>query len=133
MADDLVLIDGLRAFRTALRDAQRDLPRALTTAHREVARVVVAGATPRLVSKTGKPQAKVTIAAGASQTAAFVRLRGATAFGTEFGAHRFKQFRPHRGRQGYAVYPTIRETRPLVEAMYVDAVERAVVRRAFPS
>lgn len=30
-------------------------------------------------------------------------------FGAEFGANRLPQFRPHKGREGYWLYPTVRE------------------------
>lgn len=132
MPDDVVRIDGLAEFRRGLKQAQSDLPRALSEAHKKVANVVVAGAQPLLTSKTGKPQGAVTIAASGTQGGAFIKLRGGAAYGAEFGAKKYTQFKPHKGHTGYAVYPTVRSKRDEINGMYLDAVDEAVTKRAFP-
>lgn len=132
MPDEFVRVEGLTEFRKALRDAQPGLQKAMSEAHKQVAKIVVEGAEPKLTTKHGKRQAKVSIAASGTQGGAFVKLKGPTAFGAEFGASRFKQFKPHRGRVGYAVYPTIREKRTEIDHRYLDAVDESITRRAFP-
>jgi hypothetical protein len=37
-----------------------------------------------------------------------------------------KQFRPHRGRQGYFFYPTVREEGATIERLYGEAVQRVL-------
>jgi len=46
---------------------------------------------------------------------------------TRGGIHAYTtQFRPHRGRQGYFFYPTVREEGDNIERLYGEAVQRAL-------
>lgn len=129
MADEAVRIEGLSGLRKGLREADRELPKALTEAHKEVAEVVVRVARPNLRTKHGRtPRSR--IAASGTQGGAFVRLGGPTAFGDEFGATRYHQFQRHKGTEGYAVYPAIRSERGRIMDMYADTVEEKVLKRA---
>lgn len=40
------------------------------------------------------------------------------------------QFRPHKGRQGYFFYPTVRQEGPEIERLYLAAVDRALTQFA---
>lgn len=133
MADDVVRVEGLNEFRKGLREASRELPRVLTKAHRTIAQLVVGAARPRMTTKSGRTNRSAsTLRAGASQGGAFIRALGPTAYGDEFGSNRFKQFKPHLGRVGYAIYPTIREEGPVIEAIYTSTVLGELEKKAFP-
>lgn len=46
---------------------------------------------------------------------------------TKGGKHAYTtQFRPHRGRQGYFFYPTVREEGPQINKLYAKAVDDAL-------
>jgi hypothetical protein len=128
--DEAVRVEGLTGLRKGLREADRELPKALTEAHREVAAIVVDAARPNLRTKHGRIPAKSRLAASGTQGGAFVKVVGATAFGDEFGSNRYTQFRPHQGQQGYAVYPAIRTKREQIMDRYGDIVETKVLQRA---
>ncbi len=133
MADDVVRVEGLTEFRKGLRQASRDLPKVLTKAHRTIAEMVVAAARPRMTTKTGRTaRSAQSLRAGAAQGGAFIRALGPTAYGDEFGAKKFTQFKPHKGKEGYAIYPTIREEGPVIQAMYTSTVFGEIEARAFP-
>jgi hypothetical protein len=47
-------------------------------------------------------------------------------FGAEFGANRLKQFRPHRGREGYWLFPTVRRESPRIEKEWEKVADDVV-------
>lgn len=49
-------------------------------------------------------------------------------FGSEFGAHIYKQFRPHRGNTGYWFFRTISDERPRVHRA-LESMADELVRR----
>ena len=54
---------------------------------------------------------------------------GAVFFGAEFGGQKrptTMQFRPHRGRQGYWLWPTLEKDREQMMLRWSEAVERAI-------
>lgn len=54
---------------------------------------------------------------------------GAVFFGAEFGGRRRKttqQFRPHRGREGYWLWPTLEKDKEKMLIRWSEAVERAI-------
>jgi hypothetical protein len=61
-----------------------------------------------------------------SGTDGFPTAAGRLLFGTEFGAARSSPggYRPHRGRQGYAIYPTIRQNRDVTVRNYRQALDQ---------
>ena len=70
---------------------------------------------------------------GGKTTAALVmgNARAPFPMGAEFGSFKYTQFPPHLGRQGYFLWPAIRQQ----QAMMRDAYDQAVVRsteKAFP-
>jgi hypothetical protein len=46
--------------------------------------------------------------------------------GSTKGGGYTKQFRPHRGRQGYFFYPTVRDEGDTIERLYGEAVQRVL-------
>jgi hypothetical protein len=49
-------------------------------------------------------------------------------FGAEFGATAYPQFRPHRGREGYFIFPTIEENDERIGQMWLAAVDETVAQ-----
>ena len=50
--------------------------------------------------------------------------RKSYADGTTKGGGYTTQFRPHKGRQGYFFYPTVRQEGPEIERLYLQAIDR---------
>ena len=72
---------------------------------------IVGGGARRLSSLSGNPRA------------------GEVFFGAEYGGGKRKttrQFRPHRGRAGYFVWPTLRDDQEHMLVRWSEAVERAI-------
>lgn len=131
-----IQVRGLADFQRELR--RIDLAKDLRLANLEAAQVVASAARAR-ASALGSVAAKTapSIRAAAEQRRAKVAMGGAGypfAFGAEFGGQgrpTTMQFEPHRGTQGYWLYPAVRGTRE----EFMDAYERALdqlMRRAFP-
>lgn len=132
-SSEVLRVEGLTEFRKGLRTAGKNLPKALTRAHKTVANLVAETARPNLKTKGGKP-ARSRISASGTQSGAAVKVTGPTAFGDEFGGGnrpRTRQFRPFLGTTGYAVYPAIRKNRKVIEAVYFDEVIRELEKDAF--
>ena len=126
---EAVRIDGLAELRTDLRKISRQLPKIMRDANVTAARLVRDEAAPNLVTKHGH-KAPSRLTAGGTQKYGYVQLRGATAFGDEYGAVRYRQFRPFKGRTGYALWPAVRKQRPILEARILDWIEQSFERRA---
>lgn len=62
--------------------------------------------------------------AGVGESTAY-RSGGRTRYSVNRGSTR--QFPPHRGRQGYWLYPTIRDMNAEITTRYFDALDRALV------
>lgn len=139
-------IVGLREFRRALRSMDRDLPKLITKANREIVEPVVERARRRYSrlyrSRSGK--AKRSIRGLATQTKATVavgRPRLPYVLGQEFGSNQgpntrqFPRYLPApsgRGGLGYFYYPSIREGLQELRAKhYIDALDRAAAQ-AYP-
>lgn len=66
-----VRVEGLRTFTKALKDVDRELPKAVRLANNRVADIVVAGARPEIPSRTGR--AKGTLKAQSTRAAVRVK------------------------------------------------------------
>lgn len=142
-----VEVVGLRDFQKALRAADPKWPRELRVASREAAETVAGAASASFASRGGvAPKAAPSVKAPAEQRRARVRLgsdRYPFALGAEFGGGKYgagnptlrggytTQFEPHRGKEGYSLFPAIRRLRPEVIEKYGDALER-IAAEAFP-
>lgn len=134
-----IRVEGLADFQRELKALDSKLPRELAKANKDAAELVASHARSR-ASGLGSVAAKAapSIKAAAEQRRSKVTLGGPQypyALGAEFGGQgrpTTMQFQPHRGREGYFLYPTIRDDRD----EFMDAYERAidqVMRAAFPS
>lgn len=141
MADksQAVRIEGLAEFQRELRQVSSDLPKELKAANLLAAQFVATRARGR-AEGLGSVAAKTapSIKAAAEQRRAKVALGGGAfpfAMGAEFGGKgrpTTQQFQPHRGTQGYFLYPTIRSSRD----EFVEVIARAIdqlMHRAFPN
>lgn len=114
----------------------------MTQANREVAKTIGTAARAK-ASSLGSVAAKTAPAVGwqASTTLASVTLDGTKApyaFGAEFGALQYPQFKPWTGsgpEAGYFFYPTIREKSEsgYIKDTYLDILVDKLAARAFPS
>lgn len=134
-----VRVEGLADFQRELRAVDTKLPRQLSQANKAAAEMVAGRARSRAQS-LGSVAAKSapSIKAAAEQRRSKITLGGPRepwALGAEFGGQgrpTTQQFDPHRGRQGYFLYPTIRDTREEFIDVYARAIDQ-VMRAAFPS
>lgn len=141
MADksQAIRVEGLAEFQRALRDISKEMASELRVANLLAAQVIERSATGK-AHGLGSVAAKTapSIKAAAEQRRAKVSLGGGAypfAMGAEFGGKgrpTTQQFKPHRGTQGYFLYPAIRGSR----GQFMDVMERAIdqlMRKAFPS
>lgn len=123
-------IEGLDETLRTFRRLPPELNKAADQEVRAIARLVaddtVAAATTkaeRKVAGTIKSQkASVSLGGGGRRRAA-----GNMALGTEFGGRKRKttqQFRPHRGKDGYFFWPTIRADADRIKRMWDDLVDK---------
>lgn len=138
-----VQVEGLKEFRAGLKKFAPDVAKGLARQYKAIAAMAVDKATSRAASVGGVAAHAAkngAMKAVASQAYVAVRLDAKaepTAFGAEFGGGRFKagnptaaggftsQFKPHKGRTGYFLYPTIRELRPDLETAFLDVIDEA--------
>ena len=129
-----VEIPEMRAVQSALRDL--DLGKELKASHNEIAQGIVAAAVPRYGPRVSS-KAKASVRAQSTAKEARIVAGGPSApdwYGHEFGGGarpRTRQFRPHRGTEGYALFPTIRERKPETERIVYERVND-LFTRAFP-
>lgn len=150
MADNVKIeVQGLREFRAGLKHFAPEVLRNLALSYTAIADMVKTQATEKAMGEGGVEAHAVktgALTAVASTTGVAIRLdasKSPAAFGAEFGGGRFRagnptpaggytsQFKPHRGRTGYFLYPTIRDLQEPIETAFLDAVEHAA-RQAFP-
>jgi hypothetical protein len=132
---EAVQVQGLSEFLKALKAI--DLNKDLAKAHKKVADFIAGKARSRASSSGGVLGITApSIKSSGTQTQAAINLGGPRypwAMGAEFGGGRrptTRQFKPWLGHEGYALFPTIRESRDETMAMYVAALDE-IVRPAF--
>ncbi len=131
-----VRVEGLDEMNWALRAlGGREFLAELRDAGKEVATEVAGDARSKALSLGGvAAHVAPSISASAGFTSAGVSFGGAAhpaAMGAEFGGQgrpTTQQFKPHRGTQGYFVYPSIRDNGEYIERTYLDAVD-TILRR----
>lgn len=125
-----VSVEGLAKLRRDLKSVSADAPRELSAAGKEVAEFVAEDAR-GAASGLGGVAAKVapSISAKASGGGGAIGLGGAAypmALGAEFGGQgrpTTQQFKPHLGRTGYFVYPTIRRDSDRIESEFTEKLD----------
>lgn len=130
-----VAVDGLAELNRALRRMGPEFQSQLKETNLSVAEFVAQDAHSAALSLGGvAAKTAPSIEAKGYTTAAAVSFGGAGypfAGGAEFGAIRYKQFKPWRGNSsdaGYFVYPAIRQDADRIEAEYRDAVDDLIRR-----
>lgn len=116
-----VRVEGLKAFTRALRDLDRELPKAMRHANNAVASIVVEGARPKIATRSGR--ARGTLKAKSTRTAVRVSAGskrvpyyGWLDFGGSTGIKRSVR-RPFI-EEGRYIYPTYEASRDrVIEAM----------------
>lgn len=129
---------GLKEFRKELAQTDKQIAKELGKEYQQIGTRIVDGATARADALGGvAARAARALSPSAAVAALSLRLRASQypeVLGAEFGGGarpRTRQFRPHLGREGYFLYPTIREQLPQIVEDMADAIERAA-KAAFP-
>lgn len=128
--NDGVRVEGLDDLRRALKAAGDTAPRELTAASKDVATFVADDAR-GVAEGLGGVAAKVapSIKGSGTTRGGSVTLGGASypmAAGAEFGGQgrpTTQQFKPHLGRTGYFVYPTIRRDADRIESTFLEHID----------
>lgn len=131
-----VKIDGLRELNRALRQIGPDARAGLKDASREVSEMVAGDARSAAFTLGGvaahvAPSIKSRASANGSGSVALGGARYPMAAGAEFGAARYKQFKPWRGNStdaGYFLYPSIRRDADRIETVYTTALDDIIER-----
>lgn len=125
-----VNVEGLAELRKALKAVSGDAAKELSAAGKDVAQFVAEDAR-GAAAGLGGVAAKVapSIRAAAAAGGGAISLGGAAypmAAGAEFGGQgrpTTQQFKPHLGRTGYVVYPTIRRDADRIEEAYSEKLD----------
>lgn len=136
-----IKVVGASALRAALRDVDREAPKAISRMHKRIAQLYAV--TARMKAQQRPRDEKTghiapTITPGGTLTKATLRAGGSRAediFVQEFGGKvplfgdrsRKVLVRPRKA-DGYFIYPTIAEKRPATERIYTQALERTIRR-----
>lgn len=126
-----VKIDGLRELNRALRQIGPDARQGLRDASRKVSELVARDAQAAAYTLGGvaahvAPSIKSRAAASGSASVAIGGARYPMAGGAEFGALKYKQFKPWRGNStdaGYFLYPSIRRDADRIASEYMSALD----------
>lgn len=130
-----VRIDGVRPALRALSKIGRDANDKIREASTEIAegeatRIRVAGfgegrqaAIVAGTVRVRRDRVPAVEAGGGRRIGRRRKPAGKLVFGSEFGAATLKQYRPHRGAQGYWIFPTVERDQPLIEAQWNAAVD----------
>jgi hypothetical protein len=127
-------VHGLKELAQALKELGGDLPRELRETNKAVAAKVADSARGR-AHALGSTAAHVapTIKASAGAQSAAASFGGVPeAAGAEFGGRgrpTTQQFLPHRGTEGYFVFPAIRDEAPHIEDEYRESLDK-LIRKA---
>lgn len=128
------LLKDLSSYGPAASKAAREESKAIAgdTAERAQRRAVSSGdklsAAVGVTIRARSDRVPAIVSGGARRLAISGRARGGEAFfGAEFGGGKGKttrQFRPHKGRQGYFLWPQIREDEQEMIRRWLDAIEK---------
>lgn len=142
MDTNTVRLEGLSDFTRALRVVDKAYPGEVRQANFDLARGIRDGSRRRASTRLEKRVAKQGLKATRSVREAAVVLggpRSPEAFGAEFGAKRYRQFRAWRGNRwggwaggpGYFLHPTIRQDGASLLDAYFETLN-ALSDKAFP-
>lgn len=135
-----ISIVGLRATLAALRnlpkDADREIRAAALDLAQELALATAAagrheGRQAALVAvtvKARKDRVPVVVAGGAKRLGRNRRPAFKLLFGSEFGATRLEQYKPHLGRGSYWFFRTIEDEQAMISSRWLEAADRIIDR-----
>jgi len=130
-------IDGLQEFAKQLRGTGTGLQKALTETNKHFAEQVVVTALVNIATPVSS-RVKASVRGLATQKEGRVVAGGARApefWGQEFGGRkrpRTMQFQPHKGREGYWLYPAYREVVKEIPDQFWENAEKNVLGKIFP-
>lgn len=136
---DKIQVRGLKELRAALKVVGPQFPKALQRTNKSAANLIVGPARARMGQHSPRAGSRAagTIRALATGTRAQIGVGSNSvpwAIGHEFGGGRrptTHMFPPHRGQEGYAVYPTIRAMREQIMDQYGRMLQD-LTQTAFP-
>jgi hypothetical protein len=134
-----IRVVGARELRKALKAVDTEAPKAISRVHRAIAQLYAVTARSKAGSRPRNQQMghiAPTIRGSGTLTKATLKAGGTRApdiFVQEFGGRvplfgdrsRKVLVRP-RNTDGYFIYPTIKEKRPVTERIYTQAIEQAI-------
>lgn len=129
-------VEGLRPLLTALRKTKDETPKEVSKYHKDVARFVAVEAQRRANARPRRTQSghiAGSIKTKGTQREAAIRVTAADAFVQEFGGraplfgnrNKWFQVRP-KNRDGYFLYPAVRETSQTVQRFYLKGLDAAI-------
>lgn len=128
-----VQVEGLAELSRALKKLEggKELSRELREANKDAATYVKdkASGRGRSLGSTAAMIAPMLKASAGAQSAGVSLGSHPAAAGAEFGGRgrpTTQQFQPHRGRDGYFVYPTIRDSAEEIVKPYEEAIDRLI-------
>lgn len=134
-----IKVTGLAELNKALKAIGPDARKELKQASKRAADLVAGSTTSTARSLGGvaahaapsiKATASMTGSAAVSIGGPGYEMAGGAAFGGR-GRPTTQQFQPFRGRQGYFLYPDIRDNADEIESVYVSAIDD-IIKRRFP-
>lgn len=135
-----VRIDGVRETLAALRDLPKDATTELRAAALELSRELAAAA-----KQNAAHEGRQASLVGATVKARYDRLPVVAAggnkklgrnrapafkllFGSEFGAHRLRQYKPHLGRGSYWFFRTIEDEQTEIARRWLEAADAVIAK-----
>lgn len=141
-----VEIQGLRAFRQAVKAAATESPEAMRKANADAARHLIKVAKRKAQGYSHRTANKAADSLRVSNSVNFSAVLGGGArykyfYGAEFGSYRYKRFQTWRGNQwtntgwsggpGYFLNPAVRDAGPEILRNFMKQFE-AITAEAFP-
>jgi hypothetical protein len=135
-----VSIQGLSELNRDLRNLSKEAQGELKQANVRASKVVAEDASSAARALGGvAAHVAPSVIGGGGTTWAGVKIGGSAypmALGAEFGGQgrpTTQQFKPHLGRTGYFVYPTIRRDNDKITETYVDAIDHLLTKYDLPA
>ena len=133
-----VRVEGIDEVRRSFRRVPKDVKKTLRERTKELSEVLAESARQAgmadsaqtaLVAPLVKARKGETpyIAGGGSKRVGRNRVPAyKVIFGNEFGSDRLKQFRPHRGRKGYWLFPTVEREKDEITKAWLDVADDVI-------
>jgi hypothetical protein len=135
-----VRIDGIHETLAALRKLPKDANDELRAAALEISKELAAAAAASgrseghqaaLVAttvKAGRDRVPVVTAGGTKRLGRNKKPAYKLLFGSEFGANRYEQFRPHLGRGSYWFFRTVEDEQTEIAARWLQAADEVIAK-----